>query len=139
SANDARFSADPRLDTYADGHHKYMSRINATRFWRIRAIESEKRRPISGWSVARKIAQYDSAYDRIKSTGQVWVYISDAEIQGAFKWLDNKGEYRGFDIKLARRIVDELAAGTASPLELVRKPVAWSELLDMPRQGRADF
>jgi len=139
SANDARFGSDFRSDTFAEGYHKYMSHINAARFWRVRAVESGTRRPISDWSVAVRITQYDSAYDRIKSTRKVLVSVSNAEVQGAFKWVDDKGFRRGFDIRLAGRIVEELSTDLAIPLELVLIPVPWTSLLDTPRQGRADL
>ena len=92
SSSDARFGADTRMETYADGDRKFMWHINATRFWRVRAVESRTEKPLtSDWSLAIRITQYDSAYDRIKATGKVLVYVSNAEIQGTFKWVDAKG------------------------------------------------
>src|SRR5262249_1838323 len=138
SAKDDSF-ADSRTETYADGDHKSMSHINSIRWWRIRAVENRStRKPISEWSATLQVTQYDSAYDRIRLTREVWVSVSNAEVQGPFKWLDAKG-YRGFDIMLAKRIEGELARRLGIPLELVQKPVEWGKLLDQPRQGGADF
>jgi ABC-type amino acid transport substrate-binding protein len=138
SSNDARFGADTRLETYADGDRKYVARINATRFWRVRAVESRTKNPLSHWSLAISITQYDSAYARIKATGDVLVYVSNAEIQGTFKWVDNKG-LRGFDMALAKLIVDELSVRIGRSLEMRPKPVPWIQLLDTPRKGQSDF
>src|SRR5262249_25791902 len=82
---------------------------------------------------------YDSAYDRIRLTGKVLVSVSDAEVQGPFKWLDAKGDYHGFDIMLAKRIEEELARRLGIPLRLVQNPAEGAKLLDEPRQGGADF
>ena len=138
SAKDDSF-ADSRTETYADGDHKSMSHINSIRWWRVRAVENSRtRKPISEWSAAVQITQYDSAYGRIRLTREVLVSVSNAEVQGPFKWLDAKA-YRGFDIMLAKRIEGELARRLGIPLELVQKPVEWGKLLDQPRQGGADF
>ncbi len=138
SANDVRFAPDSRTKTYADGDHKYVSRINSIRYWRVRAVESGAKKPISDWSTVVRITQYDSAYERIRSTGNVQVYVSNAEVQGPFKWVDAEG-FRGFDIMLAERIREQLATRLGNPLKLVPNPVSWASLLDMPRQGRADY
>jgi ABC-type amino acid transport substrate-binding protein len=138
SARDARFGSDARFETYADGDHKFVQHVNATRFWRVRAIESQAKRPLSDWSNSVQVTQYDSAYDRIKATGKALVYISNAEIQGAFKWVDKTG-FRGFDISFANLIVDELSARMARHVEILLKPVLWRELLDTAGQGRADL
>src|SRR5262249_586037 len=47
--------------------------------------------------------------------------------------------YHGFDIMLAERIKEELARRLGIPLKLKQNPVEWGQLLDVPRQGRADF
>ena len=139
SSNDARFGADTRMETYADGDRKFVAHINATRFWRVRAVESRTNEPLSHWSLAIRITQYDSAYDRIKATGKVRIYVSNAEIQGTFKWVDAK-KLRGFDIELSKLIVDELSRRIGRPLEEVQPvSVLWTELLETPRKGLADF
>ena len=139
SSSDARFGADTRMETYADGDRKFMWHINATRFWRVRAVESRTEKPLtSDWSLAIPITQYDSAYDRIKATGKVLVYVSNAEIQGTFKWVDAKG-LRGFDIELSKLIVDELSGRIGRPLEVQRLSVPWTQLLETPRKEKADF
>jgi polar amino acid transport system substrate-binding protein len=139
SSNDDRFGADTRMETYADGDRKFVWHINATRFWRVRAVESRTKKPLSDdWSLAIRITQYDSAYDRIKATGKVLIYVSNAEIQGTFKWVDAKG-LRGFDIELSKLIVDELSGLIGHPLEVQRLSVPWTQLLETPRKEKADF
>ena len=127
------------METYADGDRKFVWHINATRFWRVRAVESRTKKPLSDdWSLAIRITQYDSAYDRIKATGKVLIYVSNAEIQGTFKWVDAKG-LRGFDIELSKLIVDELSGLIGRPLEVQRLSVPWTQLLETPRKEKADF
>ena len=138
SSPDNLFRSGSRTETYADGDHKYIGHVNATRFWRLRTVDSQTKAAISEWSNILGITQYDSAYDRIKNTGKVLVSLSNAENQGAFKWVSNKG-FQGFDIELVKLIDNELAARLGRSLEFVPIPVPWAQLLDTPAQGRADF
>jgi ABC-type amino acid transport substrate-binding protein len=124
--------------TYADGDHKFMLHINSTRDWRIRVVQSQTKKAVSEWSTPIRVTQYDSAYDRIKVTDKVLVRVSDPEVQGAFKWVDNKG-VRGFDIALAKLITDELSAGMGKALQFIPIPVPWTQLLETAGQGREDF
>jgi ABC-type amino acid transport substrate-binding protein len=132
------FDRDVRTDSYADGQHKYISHINATRFWRVRAVDYRTKKPLSDWSATIRLTQYDSAFDRIKATGKVLVGMSNTEIQGVFKWVDDKG-FRGFDVTLARLIVQRLSHNVGHPLEMLIVSVPWTHILDMPVQGRSDI
>ena len=73
-----------------------------------------------------------------KTPAKSWCRLSNAENQGAFKWVSNKG-FQGFDIELVKLIDNELAARLGRSLEFVPIPVPWAQLLDTPAQGRADF
>jgi ABC-type amino acid transport substrate-binding protein len=137
AANDS-FESDNRIETYADGTHKFIGRINATRFWRVRAVDSGSKAPLSNWSDVAQISQYDSSYDRIKATHKLLVYVSNAENQGFFKWVNDKG-FVGFDISLAKLLAAAISKKLGSPTDLVLVPVPWSELLDKPGQGQADL
>ena len=52
--------------------------------------------------------------------------------------VDDKG-LRGFDIGLAKLIVDELSVRIGRSLEMLPIPVPWIQLLDTPRKGQSDF
>lgn len=138
SSESGGFGADARTETYADGDHKYIARINGARYWRIRAVENRERRPLSEWSPLVRVAQFDSTLDRMKATGIALIGVSNAEIQGPFKWVDQSG-FRGFDIELTRRIVAELSAQLGRVLEARLIPIPWTNLLTAPSEGRADF
>lgn len=140
SAADHNFQVDARTDKFTDGYYQYIESINASRYWRVRAVRSNDRQPISDWSGGAQFTQYDSVYKRIESTNTVLIYVSSAENEDAFKWIDTT--FRGFDIALARAIVESLSGRLkrgAQPLTAKFVPIPWSELLDAPSQGRADM
>ena len=64
-----------------DAQHYYVDRINATREWRVRAVaDCETRTAVSKWSNAIGLTQYDSVYQRIKSKGQVDIFVSNLAV-----------------------------------------------------------
>jgi ABC-type amino acid transport substrate-binding protein len=138
SAADTAFKADSRVESYADGSHKFIGRVNATRFWRVRAVDGQSKKELSGWSDIAEVAQYESALDRIKATHKVLVYVSNAENQGFFKWVNDKG-YQGFDVELAALIADALTKKFGATIAPVLVPVPWSDLLTTPAEGSADL
>jgi ABC-type amino acid transport substrate-binding protein len=138
SAANASFQTDSRIETYADGNHRFIGRINGMRFWRVRAVDSSSKAPLGDWSDVAQLTQYDSSYDRIKATHKLLVYVSNAENQGFFKWVNDKG-FVGFDISLARLLADAASKKLGAAVGLVLVPVPWTELLDAPGQGRADL
>jgi ABC-type amino acid transport substrate-binding protein len=140
SASDDKFREGARFETYADGNGKHVHKVNGTRFWRLRAVDRESKQPISLWSNPILLTQYETAYDRIKNTGRVLVYMSNAETQGEFRFVDRNGDSRGFDYELARLIVEELSSSMNRTL-IFPKPrtVPWQQLLDVPQQGRGDI
>jgi ABC-type amino acid transport substrate-binding protein len=124
-----------RPQTCTDTHHFYVGNINATRSWRLRAVaDCETKTPVSEWSEAVEVTQYDSLYERIKDTGQLSIYVSNSQDQDVFKWGDH-----GFDIDLAKLILHDLSAGMGQELTPVWRPVEWKELLPKARDGLADF
>jgi ABC-type amino acid transport substrate-binding protein len=126
-----KFSPEACIDT----EHHYVDRINATREWRVRAVtDCETRIPVSKWSQAIEVTQYDSIYQRIKSKGQVDIFVSNSQDQDFFKWGD-----RGFDIDLARLIVGDLSAHIGGKLKLVWRPVPWEKLLPAADDRSADL
>jgi ABC-type amino acid transport substrate-binding protein len=140
SAADSNFQIDVRREPdYADGERKYLRNINASRYWRVRAVDSQTHQPISDWSRGEtELTQYDSAYKRIEKTGTVLIYVTSVENEDIFKWLDKT--FQGFDIKLANAIVASLSNRIGSgPLRVKFIPHPWPELLKMPSQGRADM
>jgi len=131
SGADGKFRSQACTDT----HHFYVGNINATRSWRLRAVaDCETKTPVSAWSKAIAVTQFDSLYERIKATREVSIYVSNSQDQDVFKWGD-----RGFDIDLAKLIVHDLAASMGQTLKPVWKPVEWKELLPKARDGLADF
>jgi ABC-type amino acid transport substrate-binding protein len=147
SANDADFKSDARTENYAENERKDIWRSNASRFWRVSAVavDGRSREPLPqserAWSRVAQITQYDSAYQRILTTGQVLVYVSKSDNQDIFKWLDNKGGYKGFDISLAKAVVNELSARmrTSRALAMITRGVPWEDLLQAPGRGQADM
>jgi polar amino acid transport system substrate-binding protein len=138
SAADAGFTADSRVESYADSPHKLVGRVNATRFWRVRAVDSQSKKALSDWSNIIEVTQYDSALDRIKATGKLLVYVSNAENQGFFKWVSDKG-FQGFDVGLAGLIAAAAAKKLGAKIAPVLVPVPWHDLLDTPAAGSADL
>jgi ABC-type amino acid transport substrate-binding protein len=141
SSHDAHFSKPTPHPELVNGAYAYVSGANAALFWRVRAVDPRDRRAISGWSAVTRVGQYDSAHDRMTVTGQALVFVSNSEYQDVFKWIDGSARLRGLDLAVARAVVERLPVrtgpGTALKAEVV--PVAWSELLDAPRLGRADL
>ena len=147
SASDPDFQIDAKTETYAENERKDIWRSNASRYWRVSAVavDGRSRQPLRqserAWSKVVEITQYDSAYQRIATTGQVLVYVSRSDNQDIFKWLDNKGGYKGFDISLAKAVVNELSARmrTSGELAMVTRGVPWEDLLQAPSRGQADL
>ena len=147
SASGADFHADARTENYAENERRDIWRSNASRYWRVSAVavDGRSRQPLRNseraWSRVLNITQYDSAYQRIVTTGKVLVYVSKSDNQDIFKWLDNKGGYKGFDISLAKAVVSELSARmrTGRALEMVTRGVPWEDLLQAPSRGQADI
>jgi ABC-type amino acid transport substrate-binding protein len=124
-----------RLEACTDAEHYYVDRINATREWRVRAVaDCETKTPISKWSQAIEVTQYDSIYQRIKSEGQVNIFVSTSQDQDFFKWGD-----QGFDIDLAKLIVRGLSARMGRELKLAWRPVSWEKLLPAADDRSADL
>jgi ABC-type amino acid transport substrate-binding protein len=118
-----------------DADHYFVDRINATREWRVRAVaDCDSRNPVSRWSHAIEITQYDSIYQRIKSRGQIDIFVSNSQDQDFFKWGD-----QGFDIDLARVLVRDLSARMGRELKLALKPVVWEQLLPAADNQSADL
>jgi polar amino acid transport system substrate-binding protein len=118
-----------------DAGHYYVDRINGTRKWRVRAVaDCETKTPVSKWSQPIEVTQYDSIYQRIKSKGQVNIYVSKSQDQDFFKWGD-----QGFDIELAKLIVRALSARIGRDLKLMWRPVQWERLLSAAGDGSADL
>jgi ABC-type amino acid transport substrate-binding protein len=123
------------LEACTDAEHYYVNRINGTREWRVRAVaDCETKTPVSKWSQAIQVTQYDSIYQRIKSRGQVDVVLSVSQDQDVFKWGD-----RGFDVDLAKLIVRDLSARFGRELKLTPRSVPWEKLLPAADDGSADF
>jgi ABC-type amino acid transport substrate-binding protein len=124
-----------RREACIDGEHYYVDRINAIREWRVRAVaDCETRTPVSKWSQAIEVTQYDSIYQRIKSKGQVDIFVSTSQDQDFFKWGD-----QGLDVDLARLIVRDLSVRMGRELKLARRPVSWEKLLPAADDASADF
>lgn len=139
SAKDNQFSDPKRRPERVNGEYTYVSGINASLYWRVRAVDAKNGRALSPWSVGALVTQYDSAYGRITHTGKALVYVSNSEYQDIFKWLDKSATLRGFDIALARAVTARLAVRTnaGAPIEAEFIPIPWSELLEAPdRDGR---
>jgi polar amino acid transport system substrate-binding protein len=125
-----------RLETCTDAKHHYAGRINASREWRVRAVaDCETRTPVSKWSRAIEVTQYDSTYERIKSRGQVDIFVSNSQDQDIFKWGGNQG----FDFELAKLIARDLSARMGRELKLNWPSVSWDKLLPAVDDRSADF
>jgi polar amino acid transport system substrate-binding protein len=123
------------LVTCTDAEHYYVDRINGTQEWRVRAVaDCETKNPVSDWSQAIKVTQYDSIYQRIRSRGQVDVFVSASQDQDVFKWGD-----QGSDIELTKLLVRDLSARIGRELKLVWRPVPWEKLLPAVEDGSADL
>lgn len=124
-----------QLEACTDAKHYYAGGINASREWRVRAVaDCEIRTPVSKWSQAIEVTQYDSIYERIKSKGQVDIFVSNSQDQDVFKWGN-----QGFDIDLAKVIGRDLSAGMGRELKLKWTPVSWPKLLAAANDRSADL
>lgn len=132
------FDQDSRRQTYADGREKEVGNVNDTRYWQVRAVDSQTKRALSSWSAPLLVSQYDSVYHRIAATGKVRVVVSRSQNQGVFKWLDGNG-YQGFEIKLVDAVVAEPSHRMGRALERPIIAEEWSQLLRSPSEGRADL
>jgi polar amino acid transport system substrate-binding protein len=138
----ARFEVESRvaagmfsLEGCTDTEHYYVDRINGTREWKVRAVaDCETKTPVSGWSQAITVTQYDSVYQRIKSKGQADIFVSASQDQDVFKWGD-----QGFDIDLTKRVARDLSARLGHELKLAWRPVPWEKLLPAVDDGSADL
>jgi ABC-type amino acid transport substrate-binding protein len=142
SARDPYFVVDLARYPLAEGHNRIFRHVNASRFWRVRAISKQTYQPISDWSQPAKITQFDSAYRRITATNQVLVFVSHSDYEDMFKWVDRNAEGfapQGFEINFSKLIVHRLADSLTTWLEPRFTAVSWPELLNMPWQGRADI
>ncbi len=142
SAKNKLFSLDLKPEGFSEVKFLVIDQaVNSSRFWRVRAISGLDNRPLSEWSAAKEIEQYESAYQRIVSTGILTVYTSNSADQGIFRFLKVNRQLGGYDIKLAEAIAAALPAklGLNSPLRRRFTGVPWVELLDAPREGRADL
>ena len=147
SARDAEFRVEAKTEDYAENERKNIRGSNAARFWRVSAIavDTKSRQPLSdsarAWSHGVLVTQYDSAYQRIATTGQVLVYVSKSDNQDIFKWLDKNGAYKGLDIHLAKAVVTELSTSrrTGRTLEMVVRGLPWEDMLHAPSRGQADL
>jgi ABC-type amino acid transport substrate-binding protein len=149
SAADSSFTKDVQHEDPVDSQEIYVDRFtNGERFWRVRAVTSDPRHaPISSWSAATQITQYESHYGRIASTGTISVYTSSSANQGFFKF-PVKGRLKGADVKLAEAIVAKLPAlmklddpklPINDKLTVSFAAVPWKELLGLPGTGQADM
>jgi ABC-type amino acid transport substrate-binding protein len=124
-----------RQEACTDAKHYYADRINATREWRVRAVaDCDSNTPVSKWSQAIAVTQYDSIYERIRSRGQVDIFVSNSQDQDVFKWGN-----QGFDIDLAKLIVRDLSARMGRELKLGWRPVSWEKLLPAADDRSADL
>jgi ABC-type amino acid transport substrate-binding protein len=144
SADDAAFKAGIRPEGYAESDFKFIKRpINGERYWRVRAVDrNDPQRHLSRWGRGIRIAQYESAFQRIAATKTFSVYVSNSAEQGVFKFLsDDDGKFNGYDIMLARILAERLPAkmGIPGPLHLRLMLVPWEEMLDSPGKGTADM
>jgi ABC-type amino acid transport substrate-binding protein len=132
---ESRAAGQFRLETCTDANHYYAGHINATREWRVRAVaDCETKTPVSKWSQAIEVTQYDNMYERIKSRGEVDIFVSNSQDQDVFKWGD-----QGFDIDLARLIVRDLSARMGRELKPAWRPVPWERLLAAADDRSADL
>jgi ABC-type amino acid transport substrate-binding protein len=124
-----------RHETCTDARHYSANRINASREWRVRAVaDCVTKTAASGWSRAIEVTQYDSIYERIKSRGEVNIFVSDSQDQDIFKW-----GREGFDFDLAKLIVRDLSSRMGRELKPNWPPVSWQKLLLTVADRSADF
>jgi polar amino acid transport system substrate-binding protein len=139
SDDDPLFNHDPQIVTLDREYHFVEQPENGRRYWTVRADTEQG--PLSDWSPAIETTAYKSAYQHIAERGVVSVFVSNSINQGIFKYIED-GRFGGFDIALIKAVVAGLPARMGSSkkeLSANITPVQWAELLDTPRQGRADM
>jgi ABC-type amino acid transport substrate-binding protein len=129
----------PHLEEAVDREYYFAEGQKGKRFWQVRAYDPSVGRALSDWGPYAEVTAYETAYQRIEDTKVVTIFVSNSVNQAFFKFVEN-GKFGGFDIALIQSIVGKLPARAGIQGELVPdiKPVRWAELLDAPRQGRAD-
>lgn len=140
-AVDKQFATGSDVETVAKCHatnKERMDRINGTRHYRVRALDSQKLTPVSNWSSTIELTQFRNVYNRIKATEELRVYMSDAQVQDIFKFDEGQG-IKGVDIELARYMQRQLGEQMQRNLELRMTPVKWHQLLPSVPKGEADF
>lgn len=140
SDDDPLFIHEPQIVTLDREYYFVEQPQSGRRYWTVRAYDSEKN-PLSDWGPAIETTAYKSAYQQIATRGSVMVFVSNSINQGIFKFIED-GKFGGFDIDLVTAVVNDLPAAMNSPKKEFKAnitPVPWAELLDTPRQGRADM
>lgn len=140
-ASDKKFTSDAKTIANCWPPEKsYRDNINGTRYYRVRALDRESKMFLSGWSDTIRITQFVNALMRIRKTGQLRLYMADAQEQDIFKWVAEKGT-QGVDIELARHIRKELSKSKViqQNLEMSERPIRFDRLLVNVQEGRADF
>jgi ABC-type amino acid transport substrate-binding protein len=141
-ADDADFLINKRDEAFTDvSFYPVVDSLNGVRYYRVRAVQFETKKPLSRWSEPTRLEQYASAAARIRTTGIVTVFVSQSYDQGIFKFIKD-GFYNGFDVKLIKAIVErlpqQLGMNEKSSLKIQIRSVKWDELLNSPSEGRAD-
>ncbi len=141
SADNEAFLNPTRHAEIVNGEYTYVSGLNSSRYWRVRSANPHEPLTTSPWSAVTKVSQYDSARTRIKMTEKALILISNSEYQDIFKWIDSNGQFRGLDLVVVKAVVERLSTkiGVARQLKPEISTVPWSNILDAPRLGRADF
>jgi ABC-type amino acid transport substrate-binding protein len=140
SDDDPLFKHDPKIVTLEREYHFVEQPENGKRYWTVRAYDTDQN-PLSDWSAAVETTAYKSAYQHIVDRGSVTVFVSNSVNQGIFKFIED-GRFGGFDIALITAVAKDLPARMGSPKKDFGAnitPIRWAELLDTPRQGRADM
>lgn len=142
SSRDAAFNEDVKRVGYRNGFSYFVGHVNDELYWRVRAVDAHSH-PISAWSRATQIIQFENSLKRIQKTRSVKVYVSDSFNEAFFKFEANDGEgtIKGFDIavitEIIRRLPDYLHID--GPINFIPVPVRWGDLLEAPKSGRADI
>jgi ABC-type amino acid transport substrate-binding protein len=136
--DDPLFQHDPKTFSIDRQYHFVELPENGKRYWTVRAATEQG--PVSDWSPAVETTAYKSSYEHIKDKQRVAVFVSNSINQGIFKFIDD-GKFGGLDIALIKTVIADLPARMGSSKEFTPDitPVPWTELLDTPRQGRADI
>jgi ABC-type amino acid transport substrate-binding protein len=136
SARNSEFTeAVKRSKTDANTFYNFEEGV---RWWRVRPEIREA--PLTGWSKAIRTTFYRNAFNRIKGTGRLRVFVSTSINQGIFKYLGEKGELSGADILIIGRIAEALSQELQVPISKPSPvPIDWEELLSQPAKGTADL